>query len=192
MSSYGKQLRLHHKDNNPNEVHQERQASTYILPPPLSKVQECEQALRRTHEKAAQLEHAFQADLDNLRVVQRNAYAELETKVQMAEKEAEQTREAERQAEEEVKQAMEHLQKCHENLNAVKAANKETVEHFLKCRDDLHAMKIRNMEAVSAQEERIRSLHSQAAARIQRFDEMLDEARQEEMTRDASSAGEAA
>ncbi|KAI7778869.1 hypothetical protein LA080_001560 [Diaporthe eres] len=146
--------------------------------PSWGKVKVYEQMLRGVREKAASWEDKFQAALDDLRGLQHNACVESEIKTQLAE--------------EEVKQAMEHLQKCQDNLDAKKAANKETVEHFQKCRDDMIAMKIRSIEKVFAEEERRRKMLSQAFARIQAWRERIVEARQEQMTRDASSTGEAA
>lgn len=198
MSSRTKQLRTSSQDGNTNDDHQMREASTHFVPPAISKVDEVERGICRTQEKETEWANRFQAKLDDLRGAQRNARAELETKVQLAQEEAEKTREAERQAEENLRQAEENLkqalelvQKGRSNLHAKRVMNTEAMEHVQKCRDEQHATQIKNMEANSVVEELRRNMHSQAAAKLAKANrEMLDDARRKEMTRDASAAGE--
>lgn len=141
-----------------------REVPTRPVSPAQSKVQAHEKRLRFIVEKAAPWINAAEAELEGLRAMQRDACAELETKIKLAQEAVEQAREGLVQA----------------------------VKHLRACQTDLRARTVMNMEAISAVEERRRKIYSQVAARVQAAQEMVDETCEEEMTLETSSTGEAA
>lgn len=138
------------------------------------------QLLRRVKSQAAVRSHAAEAHVKDIRTHERDAWAELEAKLQSAE--------ANLQSAEEEAQSVK--KEAEAKVQSVCKAVEEAKEYRLLCHHELNARKEFGLAAIREATKNQREWLARADTKIQACQQSLDKARQEQTTLDSSLAGE--
>lgn len=139
-----------------------------------------EQLLRRVKAQAAARSSAVEAHIKDIRTHERDAWAELEARFQLADAKVQSTEE----------EAQSARMEAEAKIQSADKAVEEAKEYRLLCEIELNTRKEYGSGAIHQAEKNQREWLARADVRIQMYQKSLDKARQEEMTPDASSAGD--